>query len=239
MAADVCAAASRRLFGVDPQWSPGGPAGRRMLSAGAIGAALTTVDLPGTVDVRQWRLDRPGLRSDRSVVGCRCTGGRAEWARMSDLLTDAGRVDVRLWDTAGDARETFGPVSPRTWLVYGPADTDLRLFLHQLDFYLHFPHEHATRDADPALLTALAAGCVLVLPHRYAPTFDEAALYCEAGDIERTVRQMRRPSLFREQSERGREFVRRRYGHERYADAVTALLGEKGPPTTEWQPAGK
>ena len=224
MAADVCVAASRRLFGVEPQWSPGGPADRRTLGAGPIAAALTAVDLPGTVDVAQWRLDRPSLRSDRPVVGCRSAGGRPEWQRLAALLGDSGRVDIRLWDTTGDARAAFGHRPPRTWLVYGPDDTDLRAFLHQLDFYLHFPNERSSRDADPALLTALAAGCVLVLPHRFAPTFGEAARYCEAADIERTVRQMRRPRLFLEQSERGREFVRQRYGHERYADSVSALI---------------
>jgi glycosyltransferase involved in cell wall biosynthesis len=225
LAADVCVAASRRLFGVEPQWSPGGPADRRTLGAGPIGAALTAVDLPGTVDVRQWRLERSGPGSDRSVVGCRSDGGPAEWRRLAEVLGDSGRLDIRLWDVKGDARGSFGPRPPRTWLVYGPEDTDLRGFLHQLDFYLHFPAEQASRDADPVLLTALAAGCVLVLPHRFAPTFGEAALYCEAADIERTVRQMRRPGLFRRQSERGREFVRRRYGHERYADSVAALFG--------------
>jgi len=224
IAVDVCVAASRRLFGVEPHWSPGGPADRRTLGAGPIAAALTPVDLPGTVDVGQWRLERPGLRSDRPVVGCRSTGGRPQWQRLAGLLGDSGRVDVRLWDNAGDARAAFGYHAPRTWLIYGPDDTDLRAFLHQLDFYLHFPPERSSRDADPALLTALAAGCVLVLPHRFAPTFGEAARYCEAADIERTVRQMRRPRVFLEQSERGREFVRQRYGHERYADSVTALI---------------
>lgn len=224
LAADVCVAASKRLFGVEPQWSPAGPADRRTLGAGPIGAALTEVDLPGTVDVRQWRLERSGPGSDRPVVGCRSDGGRSSWQRLAELLGDSGRLDIRLWDTAGDARDVLGPRSPRTWLVYGPQDIDLRGFLHQLDFYLHFPAEQATRDADPVLLTALAAGCVLVLPHRFAPTFGEAAIYCETADIERTVRQMRRPGLFRQQSDRGREFVRRGYGHERYADSVAALF---------------
>jgi glycosyltransferase involved in cell wall biosynthesis len=224
LTADVCVAASRRLFGVEPQWSPSGPADRRRLGAGPIGAALTTVDLPGTVDVRQWGLDRPGLRSDRPIVGCRCAGGRSQWRRLAEVLPDSGRMDIRLWDTGGDARAAFGYRPPRTWLIYGPADTDQRGFLHQLDFYLHFPSDEASRDADPDLLTALAAGCVLVLPHRFAPTFGEAALYCEAADVERTVRQMRHRSLFLRQSERGREFVRRLYGHERYADSVHALF---------------
>jgi hypothetical protein len=217
-------AASRRLFGVEPLWSPGGPADRRTLLDGPIGAQLTRVDLPGTVDITQWRLERPGLRSDPPVVGCSCAGGRPEWRRLADVLRDSGRMDIRLWDTVGDARDSFGPRPPRTWLVYGPDDIDLRGFLHQLDFYLHFPAEQSSRDAEPGLLTALAAGCVLVLPHRYAPTFGDAALYCDAADIERTVRLLRRPGDFLQQSEQGREFVRRRYGHERYADSVGALF---------------
>ncbi|HEV7963177.1 MAG TPA: glycosyltransferase family 2 protein [Actinoplanes sp.] len=224
LAAGVCVAASRRLFGVEPRWSPSGPTDRRMLAAGPVGSALSAVDLPGTVDVRQWRLDRRGLHADRPIVGCRCAGSPAELHRMAEVLPDSERMDIRLWDGTGDARAAFGRRSPRTWLVYGPAETDLRVFLNQLDFYLHFPDDQATRDADPALLTALAAGCVLVLPHRFAPTFGEAALYCEEADIERTVRGMQRGSAFLAQSKRGREFVRQGYGHERFADRIAALL---------------
>ncbi|MDT5030260.1 MAG: hypothetical protein QOC94_431, partial [Actinoplanes sp.] len=146
LAADVCVAASRRLFGVEPQWSPGGPADRRTLLTGPIGAQLTPVDLPGTVDTAQWRLERPGLRSDRPVVGSRFTGGAGEWRWLADVLRDSGRMDIRMWDAVGDARSAFGLRPPRTWLVYGPDDIDLRGFLHQLDFYLHFPAEQSGRD---------------------------------------------------------------------------------------------
>jgi hypothetical protein len=224
-AADVCVAASRRLFGAEPLWSPAGPANRRALGAGPLGAALAAADLPGTVDVRQWRLDRPGLRSDRPVIGRECTGGREEWRRLREVLRDSGRLDVRLLDRAGDARAAFGhPGPPRTWLVYQPSDVTLRSFLHQVDFYLHLPPEHASRDAEPALLTALAAGCVLLLPHRYAPTFGDAAVYCEPAEIAGTVQRLhRRRDEFLAQSARGREFVRRRYGHDRYAERIGEL----------------
>ena len=55
-----------------------GPAGRRRRPT------LTAVDLPGTVDSTQWRLDRRGPRADRPVIGRHCRGGRAEWRRLRE-----------------------------------------------------------------------------------------------------------------------------------------------------------
>ncbi|GGK89654.1 glycosyltransferase family A protein [Mangrovihabitans endophyticus] len=217
---DVCADAARRLFGVEPLWAPAGPADRRAMGAGPVGTALAPADLPATVDVHAWRMDRRGPRSDRPVVGRMVTGDRAGWRRLLGQMPASARLDVRLLDT-GDAAER----APRAWLVYRPEDVDLRGFLDQIDFYLHLPADDASRDADPALLTALAAGCVLVLPHRYAPTFGDAAIYCAPDEITATVRRMhRRPAVFREQSARGREFVRQRHRHERFAERVTRLL---------------
>ena len=215
---EVCTAASVRLFGVGPQWSPGGPADRRVLGAGPAGTAMSPVDLPGTVDPRRWRTARPGLRGDRPVVGRQCVGDRAEWRRLREAVPERGELDVRLLHPTGRVH--------RTWLVYRPDDLSLRAFLDQLDFYLHLPAEDASRDADPTVLTALAAGCVLVLPHRYAPTFGAAAVYAEADDLEAVLLALHRDrDGFRAQSARGRDFVRLRHGHDRYAEQIVALAG--------------
>ncbi|WP_433297034.1 glycosyltransferase family 2 protein [Actinoplanes sp. CA-030573] len=234
------AASSRRLFGRRPLWAPAGADGRRLLTAalaedpisdGAPADQLTAFDLPGTVDAGQWRLDRRGPRADRPVVGRRCRGGRAEWQRLRDELPDSGRVDVRLLDADGTAARSFGRLgAPRAWLVYGPAEVSLRSFLYQVDFYLHLPRPDAPADPDPDLLTALAAGCVALLPYRYAATFGDAAVYCEAAEVAETVRLLHQDrAALRAQAARGPEFVRRHHGHERYAD-LAAKLATQGHP---------
>ena len=222
------AAACRRLFGRRPLWAPAGPDGRRLLAAAAgdgAGDGLTALDLPGTVDVAQWRLDRRGPRADRPVVGRTCRGGRAEWQRLRAGLPDTVRVDMRLLDsddTAGRAFGRFG--SPSGWLVYGPAEVSLRSFLYQIDFYLHLPSTEAPADPEPDVLAALAAGCVVLLPHRYAASFGDAAIYCEPAEVPDTVRMLHEDHRrLREQSARGPEFVRRQHGHELYAERVARL----------------
>lgn len=234
------AASSRRLFGRRPLWAPAGPDGRRLLTAalaedpladGAPADQLTALDLPGTVDPGQWRLDRRGPRADRPVVGRRCRGGRAEWHRLREELPDGGRVDVRLLDADGTAARSFGRAgAPRAWLVYGPAEVSLRSFLYQVDFYLHLPRPDAPADPDPDILSALAAGCVVLLPYRYAAAFGDAAVYCEAGEVSETVRLLHDDTLsLKAQAARGPEFVRRNHGHELYADRAARLATQAQP----------
>ncbi|GAA0570797.1 hypothetical protein GCM10010172_64070 [Paractinoplanes ferrugineus] len=232
------AAGARRLFGRRPLWAPAGPDGRRLLSAalaedplatGSPGDLLTAVDLPGTVDPTQWRLDRRGPRADRPVVGRRCYGGRAEWQRLRKELPDSSRVDVRLLDDDGSAGRAFGRFGlPRAWLVYRRDEVSLRNFLYQVDFYLPLPRPDSPADPDPDVLAALAAGCVVLLPYRYAATFGDAAVYCEPEEVPETVRALHENgTALRAQAARGPEYVRRNHGHELYAERA-ALLATQG-----------
>jgi hypothetical protein len=225
-ASQAAARGGRRLFGAEPLWAPPGPAARQALSATPGGAALAAVDLPGTVDAEAWRLDRRGPRGDRPVVGRPGGASHAEWRRLRAELPDPARVDVRLLDQAGTAAQAFGRAGPpRGWLVYAPAEVTLRSFLYQVDFYLPAPAGRVATDADPAVLTALAAGCVAVLPHRFAETYGDAAVYCTPSRVAHTVRALHaRPGALGEQSERGRHFVRQQHGHDLFAERVAALV---------------
>jgi hypothetical protein len=225
-ASQAAARGGRRLFGAEPLWAPPGPDGRQSLAATPGGAALAAVDLPGTVDADAWRLDRRGPRGERPVAGRLGAASGAEWRRLRAELPDPARVDVRLLDEAGSAPEAFGRSGPpRGWLVYAPAEVTLRSFLYQVDFYLPAPSERAATDADPAVLAALAAGCVAVLPRRFAETYRDAALYCTPDRVAHTVRALHaRPAALREQSEAGRHFVRQQHGHDLFAERVAALV---------------
>jgi hypothetical protein len=160
------------------------------------------------------------------VVGRQCAGGKDEWRRLREQLPDTARIDLRLRDGSGAARRAFGRSGPpRTWLVYSATDLSLRNFLYQVDFYLHLPAEQAPTDADPVVLAAMAAGCVVLMPYRFAETFGDAAVYCAADEVPDTVRMLHeRQTVLRDQSERGQEFIRERHGHERYAERAATLL---------------
>jgi hypothetical protein len=72
----------------------------------------------------------------------------------------------------------------------------------------------------------MAAGCVVLLPHRFAETYGPAAVYCEPSDVRDVVTAYRSAAeLFTEQSARGREHVAREHGPDGYLRAVDELLG--------------
>ncbi|WP_250027292.1 glycosyltransferase family A protein [Paractinoplanes maris] len=220
----AAATAARRLFGQRPLWAPAGPDGRRLLTL-AGESTVAPLDLPSTLDAARWRLDRRGPRADRPVVGRQCRGGRAEWQRLRDELPETARLDVRLLDATGSADRSFGRSGPpRSWLVYGPADVSLRSFLGQIDFYLHLPPDDEPADPVADVLTALAAGCVAVLPHRYASAFGEAAVYCRPDEVHDTVRRLHADrEALRDQSARGADFVRRHHTHDLFAERAAHL----------------
>jgi hypothetical protein len=222
-AASHCAAESRRLFGVEPHWAPADAAARGDLAAGPFGSRLTTADLPGTVNLRRWRLHRSGPRADRPVIGRICAGGAAEWQRLRAATSSA--LDVRVLD-----RNEPAPPVPQGWLVFRPSDLDTRGFLHQLDFYLHLPADDRLPATCPEVLIAMAAGCIPVLPHHHAAAFGPAAVYAEPGEVPAVVTRLHRdPAALLAQSERGLAFVRENHPHTRYADAVDALLTPPAP----------
>jgi hypothetical protein len=218
-----CAAESRRLFGIEPHWAPADAAARADLAAGPFGTRLTTADLPGTVNLRRWRLHRSGPRADRPVIGRICAGGPAEWQRLRAGTSSA--LDVRVLD-----RNDPAPAVPQGWLVFRPSDLDTRGFLHQLDFYLHLPADDRLPATCPEVLIAMAAGCIPVLPHRHAAVFGEAAVYAEPDEVPAVVTGLHRdPAALLAQSERGLAFVRENHPHSRYADAVDDFLTPPAP----------
>jgi glycosyltransferase involved in cell wall biosynthesis len=217
-AAAHCAAEARRLFGTEPHWAPTDAAARAALTAGQFGARLTAVDVPGSVNLKRWRLHRSGPRADRPVIGRICTGGPAEWHRLRAATAPA--LDVRVLDRNEPAQAV-----PHGWLVYRPSDLDTRGFLHQLDFYLHLPVDDRLPATCPEVLIAMAAGCIPVLPHHHAAAFGTAALYAAPDEVAAVVTRLHRdPAALLAQSERGLAFVQERHPHARYAEAVEDLL---------------
>jgi hypothetical protein len=218
----TCAARIRQLFGVEPLWCPQDPGVRAALRAADPAAPLTGEDLPPVVDGSGWASTRAGVTPGLPIIGA----DLCDAAALPPDLTDAD-VRVRLADRPpSDVEHGL----PRGWLVYEATEIAARPFLHQLDFYLHFPrHRPAGMLSRPAL-EAAAAGCVVVLPEWSAALYGDAAVYAEPAAVPGLIRRYAAdPELFAEQSRRARQVVAKAHHPRLFVDRIAALIGAAAP----------
>jgi len=113
----------------------------------------------------------------------------------------------------------------RTWLGYESGDLGPRPFLHQLDFYVHFPPPESAEWYSRPALEAAAMGCVVVMPERYAGLYGDAAVYCGRTEVAPLIERYRAdPALFAEQSRRARSVVARAHDPALLVERIMGML---------------
>ena len=237
----ACTGVVARLFGVQPVWCPQDPEIRAVLRAYRPEVELTPYDLPSVVAAGRWVAPRPGATPELPVVGTDlCDQG--VWPRdPREALTvyeGLGAADVRL-------RMPDWPLTdvtlagPRSQLVFEAADLDLRTFLHQLDFYLHFPHPEAVETFSRPALEAAAQGVVVVTRERHAAVFGDAAVYCAPHEVGALIRRYgRNRGLFVEQSRRARAVIAKAHDPQLFVDRIAAVVhAPRSPAPVQRTPA--
>ena len=235
-----CAAKARLMFGVEPLWCPQDPAVRSALRAADPEGPLTAWDLPPVLDVAGWVSTRTATTPGMPIAGVDLCDGAA-------LPPDLVGVDLRV--RLADRPPTGPHELPRDWLVYEASEIPARPFLHQLDFYLHFPKHQQAEMLSRGALEAAAAGCVVLLPENAAALYGDAAVYTGPATALEVVRRFTaEPALFAEQSRRARAVATQAYDPQRYVERVIALArppappaprnGTPGVPVTEMWPSG-
>ncbi|MCH7232140.1 glycosyltransferase [Glycomyces sp. L485] len=223
---DACHANATELFGVAPLWVPQGPQVREALGDLTAGR-LADFDMPGILDADALAPARSGFRSVLPVVGRHSRDDWSKWPVPEDVYKvypGDGRWDVRVMGGVKTIRRLTGDV-PAEWTCYGFNETDVDSFLFQLDFWIYFPHPRQYEAFGRAVLEALAAGCVVLLPPRFEPTFGDAALYCEPAEVADLVdAHYGDPERFLARSALAQQRVRERFSHDSYRKLVTDLL---------------
>jgi hypothetical protein len=211
-------AAARRLFDMDVTWCPQDAGVRAGLRTIEPGLATTDTDLPTTVDGSGWTASRSGVADGPPIAGtdlCDADDLLAVHRGLTGVDIRVRRPDRPQWTLDG----------PSSWLVYATGDLDSRAFLHQLDFYLHFPHRHAPEVYSRPALEAAGLGVVVVLPERFAALYGDAAVYAEPGEAAAVIHRYRAdPELYAEQSRRARAVVAKAHHPGLFLDRITKWL---------------
>lgn len=228
-----CHHIAREFFGVEPTWVPQGPMVRAALADELDATVLSDVDVPGVVDVGDM-LPRQGFRSDVPVLGRHARDDWTKWpadrAALLRQFPSTSTVDVRIMGGAKSAEKLLGTATPPNWIVYQPGDLDVDNFLRQLDFYVYFPHPTMIEAFGRAVVEALAAGCVTILPQRFEETFEDAALYCLPEEVPWLVQDYyRRPAAYLAQSRLAQQRVRENFSHDSYVAKIADWLPSETP----------
>jgi glycosyl transferase family 2 len=203
---EACSAAARRLFGGDPEWVTQDAGVRALLRTENERDWPTALIPPGWVEERSGASHGPVLAGVDLCDAANWPSDAAETLAVCRRLPEAD-IRVRLPDRP---RDMLTVALPRGWLGYEATDIGPRPFLHQLDFYLHFPPSTAPEHYSRPALEAAAMGCVVVTPEKFADLYGDAAVYCTPVEVPHLIARYRTdPVLFAEQSRRARAVVAR------------------------------
>jgi hypothetical protein len=225
----TCSAAVRRLFGTAPEWFPQDAGVRASLRTADAALAVAERDWPTVLAAPGWVDERSGASRGPVLAGVDLADA-ANWPPdIAGTLSvcrrlPAADIRIRLPDRP---RDLLTVDLPRGWLGFEAGDLEPRPFLHQLDFYLHFPPATAPEHYSRPALEAAAMGCVVVTPERFAGLYGDAAVYCEPAEVVPLIARYRAdPALFAEQSRQARDVVAKAHDPAR---VVTVTVGEAAP----------
>ncbi|MCT1607887.1 glycosyltransferase [Nesterenkonia massiliensis] len=136
-----------------------------------------------------------------------------------------GSMDVRLYgDTAAALRLLGGTRLPSGWMAFSPETISRRTYYRSLDYLVHYPQSGYREGQETAILEAMAAGCVVILPEEYTDTYGEAALYAPPHQVQDLIRQHHANwNLYLAQSRRAVQYAHL-HGNRTFIPTIAELL---------------
>lgn len=201
----------RELFGVEPVWAPISAVVRQSIAAQ--GADVRTADQDWVnifAEVPQLA-PRTGVTGQVPVIGRHSRPQREKWPDSAEDLLAAypgsGDWQVEILGGAEIPEEILG-ATPTTWQVQPFGAEDPQSFLERIDFWVYMHHPGWREAFGRAIIEALAAGCVAVLPPYLSEIYGDAALYSEPSGVQSLVMEYWQDTEeFLHQSQRAQEFA--------------------------------
>lgn len=159
----------------------------------------------------------------RPVIGFSFPDGKGSWKAW-------GLLDQRLFPVKGPRVRVIGgrhtpAASSDEWEVLPHGSETDEEFFSRIDFMPYFPPHDSDEGVSPKLAAALAYGCIVLAPPRFAPILGDAALYVDPADASSLVSSFFADSrLMNAQSVRARQFAESQLTPAAYACRVKNLL---------------
>lgn len=224
-----CMRNAQVIFGARVSWVAQSMRVRQALQQRLPKSALKAVPLPAAVDITGWVCPTRRPNKKLPVIGRMSPDSPGNFpSRASTLLAaypEDRHYDVRMLGgrSVCDSLLGYRPL-PDNWSFPDPADVSVAAFLSTCDFFVYFDREKRKPQPLRRLLEAMASGCVVILPVKFAELFADAAVYCEPKEVREIVDKfVADASLFEAQSLRARQFVANAHAPALFAQALSEL----------------
>ncbi|GAA1145834.1 glycosyltransferase family 2 protein [Nesterenkonia lutea] len=225
-----CTRHAEAYFGRRPRWM----AATESIH-GSLAELIPPEDLSGLIHTSPFEPQattprRRSLSARRPVLGRWAGVTRDDWpAQSAETLARwpaDGETDVRLYGDPGAAQRALGVRHlPANWVVFEPGQTSRPRFYRAVDFFVHYAQTPPSKP-ERAVLEAMAAGTVVILPVAFEPVYGSAAVYADAATVQASIqRYSAEDELFAAQAERGAAFARQ-HTSPGYSDFIGQLANQ-------------
>jgi len=229
---DDCHKNAITAFGVTPRWVPQGPQVRDFLTHYLASPQLASFDMPGILNLDDWWLDRLWYRSTIPVVGRHSRDDTMKWPNkkedIKEIYRTDGQYDVRIMGGHRTPLRVLGSRQvPAGWTVYKKNAMPVSDFLYSLDYFVFYQHPRAIEAFGRAVLEALAAGALVILPKHFERVFGGAAIYADIEEVDSIITELHSDfSVYRAQLEHSKAILNEKFSYSSYRKLIKSLLSE-------------
>ena len=163
------------------------------------------------------------------VVGFHSFGNRYRWPSTRETFQEVYSSDdyaTVFYGNVAPVKKLLGDDILQEKQVTTPDRESLSSFLETIDFWVYYPHQRLGRHSWTAVLEALRAGKVVILPPSLERTYGDAALYANPEDVASLVSDYSDDALaYVRQAKRGQSYIERNYSKDAYLSRLKELVG--------------
>jgi hypothetical protein len=154
---------------------------------------LSEMDWTPTFDLALYKQAPKESMSAPFRIGRHGRDGAEKWLEDPDLLRRAFPCTqdfrVKILGGAKQARKILRNL-PKNWEVFDFGSIEPFDYLRELDVFVYFPNTGLSEGFGRTIVEAMLAGVPVLLPPRFAETFDDLPLYCRPEHVEHVVRRL-------------------------------------------------
>ncbi len=223
------------LFDGEVDWTPVGPMVRQQWPRLISPPPLADHDWPGIIDATAWRQEvkaasvheRP---NGHFTIGRHSRPDPMKWPDTPEQLLEIYPADpevgVKILGGGPFLDELADPMPPH-WQVWAFNQLESAELLRNIDLFVYYHHSQWVEAFGIAILEAVAAGCVAVLPPHFEEVFGSAAIYAEPAGVMDEIERLRgSPKARQLQSDEAISLVQDHFSYEAHHRRLEMIIGK-------------